>query len=128
MQGPAVDDRSSTEAGANGEIHERPRAPAGPPAPLGQGRAVHVGVPPDRDAESPAKRPRQVGARPPRFGRGGDVAVPRRVRSKFERAKRSHSQALQRSMSPEEIEGPLDGDGGILGGEPPALAEPGWAP
>ena len=75
---PPAGDQSDADPGADGDVGEILEAPGRAPAPLGERRAVHVGIEGDRHPESLGQPPGDPGVAPAGLRRGGDESVGRR--------------------------------------------------
>src|ERR1700750_2217817 len=80
VNGTPVNQRTTTDAAADGDIDQRARAPRAPPAVLGERGAVHVGLEANRNAERAAQRSDEVDVLPAGLGCGRDRSVRRRAR------------------------------------------------
>src|SRR5882762_9754826 len=70
-----VDQDATADSGADGEVHEGVDVSRRPPAMLGQGGRVDVGIETDRAGEFPRESARNIGAAPSRLRRLADETV-----------------------------------------------------
>src|SRR5580704_2235159 len=71
----SVDQDATPDSCADGEIHEGIDVSRRPPAMLGQGRRVDVGIETDGAGEFPSESARNIGAAPSRLRRLADETV-----------------------------------------------------
>src|SRR5450631_949830 len=95
MKNATVDDRATSDAGANGEIEKVGQVLGGAPAGFAERRGIHIGVKTNRDAESVTHRARQIVILPARLRRGRDIAELKRSAVEINRPKRTDPHGFQ---------------------------------
>ena len=93
------DHGAPTDAGTNGDVDQTVKSYPRAPAMFAECRRVHVGVERDGQVECLPNWAKQVGIRPARFGRRGDIAVGWGTRSQVEGAERADSDGGQGGLA-----------------------------
>ena len=93
------DHGAPTDAGTNGDVDQTVKSDARAPAMFAERRGVHVGIEHDGQVEGLPNWTKQVGIRPARFGRHGDIAVGWGARSQVEGTERADSNGGQGGLA-----------------------------
>lgn len=112
-----VDDGTTSDAGADGEVDAVGETAGGSPASLGESGGVNVGVETDGDIEGPGESSGEVSELPASFGGGGDMAPGGRCGVEIDGAETANAEGFERAGGGKEFEATGYGFSGSGGGD-----------